>query len=269
MNNSRKFLPSVAKTYWASNRPQGFTNEKTSAEIIHIFGLNRILPMTRIEKFEPINVSLQCRRIFSPSEPAKRYTLEIALSRTALLLTLTFALIMSENAHSLTHNLQHQNCRHEEFQTSCYGNDSIVNASDRVYKRSEFQFKTYKYSGATRGFYSNQIESETCNITVDHVVSLKDAFDSGARSFSLDKKKDFANDKSNHVPACKHVNSSKANLVPYDWFQRSTDGKGVEVNWNEAAFCNYLFIYFSIKQKWELSFKNNNEQIFLRCGLQF
>ena len=136
------------------------------------------------------------------------------------------------------------------------------------FERKDFGFKTYKYPANTRSFYSKQFESKTCFMTVDHVVSLKDAFDSGAGSFSISKKKNFANDKSNHVPACKHVNSSKANLGPNDWLTRSTDGKGVEINWSNIAFCDYVHIYFSIKQKWGLSFKNNSKQLFSRCGLK-
>lgn len=136
------------------------------------------------------------------------------------------------------------------------------------FDRKDFGFKTYKYPVNTRSFYSKQFESKTCLMTVDHVVSLKDAFDSGAESFSIDKKKSFANDKSNHVAACKHINSSKANLGPNDWFRRSTDGKGVEINWSDTAFCDYVKLYFSVKQKWGLSFKNNSRQLFNVCGLK-
>jgi hypothetical protein len=47
------------------------------------------------------------------------------------------------------------------------------------------------------------------------VVSLKDAYESGAASWSDSKKQTFANDRANHVPSCGRVNSSKGSAAPY------------------------------------------------------
>jgi hypothetical protein len=73
------------------------------------------------------------------------------------------------------------------------------------YDRKVFNYQSYK-PNTYIGFYTNQ----TCDfINIDHVVSLKDAYDSGAAYWSTYKKRTFANDKSNHVTSCGRVNSSK------------------------------------------------------------
>jgi len=57
------------------------------------------------------------------------------------------------------------------------------------YIRSDFNFQSYKPNTSV-GFYTGQ----TCSaIDVDHVVSLKDAYDTGGASWSLSKKQSFAN----------------------------------------------------------------------------
>ena len=78
------------------------------------------------------------------------------------------------------------------------------------YNRDSFFFESYK-PNTSIGFYTNQ----SCDfINIDHVVSLKDAYVSGAASWSTYKKRTFANDKSNHVPSCGRVNSSKGSAGP-------------------------------------------------------
>jgi hypothetical protein len=74
-----------------------------------------------------------------------------------------------------------------------------------TYERKDFNYRSYK-PNTSIGFYTNK----TCDfINIDHIVSLKDAYDSGASSWSASRKKAFANDRSNYVPSCGRVNSSK------------------------------------------------------------
>ena len=55
-------------------------------------------------------------------------------------------------------------------------------AQDR-YDRKDFNYQRYKPSTSI-GFYTNQ----TCDfINIDHIVSLKDAYDSGAASWGASK----------------------------------------------------------------------------------
>jgi len=97
------------------------------------------------------------------------------------------------------------------------------------------------------------------------VVSLKDAYDSGAASWSASKKEFFANDRDNHVPSCGRVNSSKGSEGPSDFLRRSHDGKGLE--YRIVRFCGYVQKYYAAKIKYGLSLKGNSENTFATCGI--
>ena len=78
-------------------------------------------------------------------------------------------------------------------------------SSAESYDRKEFNYRSYKPNTAI-GFYTNK----TCDlINIDHIVSLKDAYESGASSWGASRKKAFSKDRSNYVPSCGRVNSSK------------------------------------------------------------
>ena len=129
------------------------------------------------------------------------------------------------------------------------------------YERKDFSYRSYK-PNTSIGFYTGK----TCDfINIDHVVSLKDAYDSGASSWSDSKKKAFANDSSNHVPSCGRVNSSKGSATPKDFLRRSRDGRGLE--YEIVRFCEYLQKYYAVKVKYDLSFKNNSKRPFQSCGI--
>ena len=129
------------------------------------------------------------------------------------------------------------------------------------YDRKDFNFHSYKPNTST-GFYTNQ----SCDfINIDHVVSLKDAYESGAASWSNSKKESFANDTSNHVPSCGPVNSSKGSAGPSDFLRRSNDGKGLE--YEIVRFCEYVQKYYAVKIKYGLSFRYNKIQPFESCGI--
>ena len=129
------------------------------------------------------------------------------------------------------------------------------------YDRKDFNYRSYK-PNTSIGFYTNK----TCDlINIDHIVSLKDAHESGAASWGADKKKAFANDTSNHVPSCGRVNSSKGSEGPSDFLRRSHDGRGLE--YEIVRFCEYVQKYYAVKVKYGLSFKSNKAKLFKRCGI--
>ena len=115
-----------------------------------------------------------------------------------------------------------------------------INAEER-YNRNSFHF--YSYPTKTDiGYYTKK----HCKTNIDHVVSLKDAFNSGAFNWTLKQKKDFANDKENHVPSCHKINSSKGSATPKDFLRRSNDKKGLE--YEIINFCNYVNIILKLKK---------------------
>ena len=128
------------------------------------------------------------------------------------------------------------------------------------YERRDFNYRSYKPSTSV-GFYTNQ----SCDfINIDHVVSLKDAYDSGAALWSAYKKRTFANDRSNHVPSCGRVNSSKGSAGPKDFLRRSNDGKGLE--YEIVRFCEYVQRYYTVKIEYGLSFEGNDSATFESCA---
>ena len=129
------------------------------------------------------------------------------------------------------------------------------------YNRSDFVYLGYKPS-TSLGFYT----AKYCDfMTVDHVVSLRDAYESGAFSWNASEKKTFANDRSNHVPSCGRVNSSKGSARPVDFLRRSDDGKGLD--YEIVRFCKYVKKYYAVKIKYSLSLANNDQTIFADCGV--
>ena len=127
------------------------------------------------------------------------------------------------------------------------------------YDRIDFDYRSYK-PNTSIGFYTNK----TCDfINIDHIVSLKDAYESGASSWAASKKKAFANDRSNHVPSCGRVNSSKGSEGPSDFLRRSRDGRGLE--YKIVRFCEYVQKYYTVKVKYGLSLVSNDKKVFRRC----
>ena len=140
---------------------------------------------------------------------------------------------------------------------SCFASLSLADA----YDRNDFNYRSYK-SDTDVGFYTNK----TCDfINIDHVVSLKDAYESGASSWSDLKKESFANDTFNHVPSCGRVNSSKGSAGPSDFLRRSNDGRGLE--YKIVRFCEYVEKYYAVKLKYVLSFGANSKATFQSCDV--
>ena len=143
------------------------------------------------------------------------------------------------------------------FMSILWANSAIGDS----YDRKDFNYRSYKPNIAI-GFYTGK----TCDfINIDHVVSLKDAYESGAASWSDSKKKTFANDNANHVPSCGRVNSSKGSAAPKDFLRRSSDGKGLD--YKIVRWCDYVTKYHSVKQAYGLSLIANDRSIFERCDL--
>ncbi len=134
-------------------------------------------------------------------------------------------------------------------------------SAEERYNRSDFKYHSYK-PNVSIGFYTNQ----SCDfINIDHLVSLKDAHESGAASWSPDKKRTFANDKANHVPSCGRVNSSKGSAGPKDFLRRSNDGVGLE--YEIVSFCEYVRRYYAVKVRYGLSLADNDSVTFKSCGI--
>ena len=130
-----------------------------------------------------------------------------------------------------------------------------------AYDRDLYGYESYP-TYTKSGFYTGR----SCETNIDHVVSLKDAHESGADRWTLAEREGFSNDRLNHVPSCKRINSSKGSSTPSDFLRKSSDGGGME--YEIKPKCAYLGIYYQVKRKYRLSFQNNDSSLFASCGLE-
>ena len=131
-------------------------------------------------------------------------------------------------------------------------------STSKAFNRDDYGFKSYKTT-TNIGFYTQK----ECEIHIDHVVSLKDAHESGASVWSNELKRRFANDRENHVPSCARVNMSKSASTPSDFLRKSHDKRSFD--YEIQNFCEYISIYFFIKEKYNLSAQNNDMSLLHGC----
>ena len=142
-----------------------------------------------------------------------------------------------------------ENSKIQEFQAPTIQFDRVL-----------YFFKSYPLA-TRKGFYTGL----DCKTNVDHVVSLRDAHYSGGLMWPPKLRKEFANDRLNHVAACSEINSSKGASTPSGFIRKSNDGKGLD--YIIETRCAYLDIYYQVKVKYSLSFANNNLVLFKECGI--
>ncbi len=72
--------------------------------------------------------------------------------------------------------------------------------------------------GLWRDAYTGEAITNVADATIDHVVSLRWAWDHGAKNWPKDKLIAFGNDSSNLVVTGKITNSAKASAGPGEWY---------------------------------------------------
>ena len=93
--------------------------------------------------------------------------------------------------------------------------------------------------------YDNKRYSDPSDVDIDHVVALKEAWDSGAHSWSASKREQFANDLSDErslIAVKDSENQSKSDKDPSNWLPK-----------NSAYLCTYLADWVAVKARWGLS----------------
>ena len=87
--------------------------------------------------------------------------------------------------------------------------------------------------------------SDPSRIDIDHVVALKEAWDSGAWAWSAATRKAYANDTSDSrtlIAVTDRVNQSKSDKDPSNWLPPS-----------KSYLCTYLGNWIAVKARWGLS----------------
>lgn len=100
-------------------------------------------------------------------------------------------------------------------------------------------------SGRWYSIYDNTETTDSSRFDIDHVVALKEAWDSGAWSWTADQRRDFANDLSQPyflIAVSASSNRSKSDRDPAEWLPTNTSYR-----------CAYVRIWIDVKRAWNLS----------------
>ena len=93
--------------------------------------------------------------------------------------------------------------------------------------------------------FDGEITTNTSNFDVDHMVPLKEAWDSGAHAWSSDRREQFANDLESPyslIAVSRSSNRSKGADDPAGWMPP-----------NRSYWCEYVYAWTSVKIRWNLS----------------
>jgi hypothetical protein len=99
-------------------------------------------------------------------------------------------------------------------------------------------------SGTWLSAYDGATLTQPSTVEIDHVVSLKEAWDSGAWAWTAERRVAFANDLSDPrtlIAVSGSSNGSKADKDPSNWLPRSDD------------VCRFLADWVAIKARWGLA----------------
>jgi len=96
-------------------------------------------------------------------------------------------------------------------------------------------------AGTWRDFYYSELLTEASQIDVDHVIPLKHAHEAGAKNWSRDKRRTFANDPENLVLTNKKYNRMKGAKSPLLWLPSDKD-----------YACRYFKRWLFVKDKYQL-----------------
>lgn len=89
--------------------------------------------------------------------------------------------------------------------------------------------------------YSGQLYTQTSMLDIDHIVPLKEAWESGADKWTAEKRKKFANDYENLIAVNRSLNREKGAKDPVEWLPPHTE-----------YICEYITRWVYIKEKYNL-----------------
>lgn len=105
-------------------------------------------------------------------------------------------------------------------------------------------FRCHVVAGEWVSVYDGRTTADPAEFDVDHLVALKEAWDSGAWQWSADRRIAFANDLTDHrtlVAVSATSNQSKGDADPSNWLPPAGDR------------CRYIAEWIAVKARWSMS----------------
>ena len=116
---------------------------------------------------------------------------------------------------------------------------------DSISKPQIDPYRCYVVAGDWYSKYDGKTLSDRSDVDIDHVVALKEAWDSGAWAWSMSQRQAFANDLTDRrtlIAVTDRVNASKSDKDPSNWMPPL-----------KSYWCTYLGDWISVKARWGLS----------------
>jgi hypothetical protein len=116
---------------------------------------------------------------------------------------------------------------------------------DSISKPQVDPYRCYVIAGDWYSKYDGKTLSDRSDVDIDHVVALKEAWDSGAWAWSMSQRQAFANDLTDRrtlIAVTDRVNISKGDKDPSNWMPPL-----------RSYWCTYLSDWISVKARWGLS----------------
>ena len=116
---------------------------------------------------------------------------------------------------------------------------------DSISKPQVDPYRCYVVAGDWASPYDGKNLSDRGDVDIDHVVALKEAWDSGAWAWSESQRKAYANDMTDRrtlIAVTDRVNMSKSDKDPSNWMPPL-----------RSYWCTYLGDWISVKARWGLS----------------
>jgi len=109
-------------------------------------------------------------------------------------------------------------------------------------------------TGRWTSYYDGRTWTRASDVDIDHLVALKEAWDSGATAWTADTRKRFANDLGDSrtlVAVTDNVNQAKSDRDPADWMPQRNK-------------CTYVRQWVAVKLRWKLSVDQREKNALLR-----
>lgn len=99
-------------------------------------------------------------------------------------------------------------------------------------------------SGSWYSYYDGVYVSDPGSLDIDHMVPLAEAWDSGAKTWTTDRRRSFANDLGSArslVAVTASSNRAKGDQDPAEWKPRT------------SVYCRYATDWINVKHRWSLT----------------